>query len=342
MVYWIGFIPKMKKSDMSMRTIVILILVAISSISIMVWSINAGQAAKNAADSGSCLASIQNAALAKKIPHPMKGEPMFALNCPREDDIIKKGDVVVGNKIDQDKAHGIIAENMRRCWEKVGAGKLDPFSDWNDIEDKSICMVCSRMIFDRSLLNFMKDQSTKSGNNVQDVFITNPLPYLYSRTIPNKNMTYFKYLYGTDPKTGLSEEDRAKLQTSIVDHNSLILVRMYKPSERSLFWSVAGTIAAGVLIVAGVVLSPFTGGASLALTAWGIGISTAIFATGVTIAMIAVPDGISNAFGDCPDCEGSGGLMMVPSTINLYEKNVPYENDDGEIENKALCDILIN
>lgn len=347
----------MKKADMSLNTVVVIILMAVVAFFIGMIAYKAGQAAIKGTDDVTCLQSIENAALMKKLPAPALGDPYFALNCPRGETFIKKSDVVENDKVNQKKASSIIAEEMRRCWEKVGAGHIDPFSDWNGVKDQSICMICTRMRYDKSLINFMKEKATKynSGGNskgmqLSDFLITNPLPYLQETPVPGKRFTYFRYFFGSTPENPLTPEEKANLGTSIVDDNTLILVRMYKSDGREWITSRSLIIAGGVaLVVIGIVTSPFTLGTSLSLTVAGVTLvsaTTVVLATvaagAVTAATIIAADASYNAFADCPDCKGQGYIVMVPSTINLYEKYIPYQDKDGNKENKALCDIIVN
>lgn len=329
----------MKKGELSQETLVILLLVALLAAGIIGFSYKAGQAAKDSVHSGNCLASIQAASKTKEVgalPVGQKGDPFLGINCPREDVTLQKKDIVEKGVINQDKAHAFIAEEMKSCWQKVGQGKYDPFSDWNDVEDKSICMICSQIHFDPALKEFMQN-NLKSEADIAKYGITSPLPYLAEKTVPGSDKTYFEYLYGSPFSSELTSEEKEQLQRTLLDDDSLILISMYKGDERvktNWKWLAAG-VGAGLVVGLGMIAALPSGGSSLVLA---IGGAKAILVA-ATFEVSTIMAGYAyNAYRDCPDCGGVGGIKLVPGNKDLYAQDFVEING----EPKALCDIIAN
>ncbi|MEK6951771.1 MAG: hypothetical protein AABX29_02040 [Nanoarchaeota archaeon] len=272
-----------------------------------------------------CKTSIFAAAQTKKIPTITgRGEPLISLKCPRKEIVIKKSQVVEGGKINQDKAAKIIADEMYKCWDKVGAGKIDPFSQW-DVKGESYCLICGYVKFDQALIDFMNQYGEGGKNN--DIYIHSPVDYLKNKNVPNSGITYYEYFY-KERAPVLSNEDLVKLGSTGVLPNSLILVQMYKKEGRST-WKIAIT---GILIVGAIIAGIFTGGAT-----WIVALIV-ITAAGFSTASIVY---IGNeAFADCPDCNAIGGIQLVPPNAELNMKVTV--NLDGKQKEIPFCTKLVN
>ena len=184
-----------------------------------------------------CTTSIRTAALSKNFPSLSgAGKPTVKLDCPRKELVLKKKDIVDGNKINQDKAHQIIADSMLNCWKKVGAGQYDPFSNW-DNEKTSYCMICDTLVFDNDLKEFIN-----SAGNEEELInkrsIHGFLPFLLTRS-PAGSQSYYEFLYGLPrdhsdyPQESDLIEAEENAAKTIVLPGSVVLLQMHKLDSKS-------------------------------------------------------------------------------------------------------------
>lgn len=123
------------------------------------------------------------------------GKKFMSLDCPRETLIIKEADVKKGNFIDENKIDKLLAEEYRKCWYKMGEGKLNAFQKTFLSDGNTACLICTEIEFESKL------SSRKST-------ITTLKDYLTSTDIKNTNMKYSSYIYNDysasllDAKTG--------------------------------------------------------------------------------------------------------------------------------------------
>jgi len=298
-----------------------------------------------------CKTSIAVAAKSKAgIPLIKKaGTPLVRLDCPRGNITMKKEDVVDGNKINQDKAHRIIADSMWSCWDKAGRGKLDPFSNW-ETEGISYCLICDTIDFDEDLKEFMN--SAKTEQEAIDRTIHNPLPYLLTNYHPKfENKTYYEMIYNVPRgyKEYPSKENLTLLETnapkSLVLPGSMTLLQAHKLEARS---SIAAYAGYGFVIVGLVGATMATGGLLLVLTPIAVTTSVGLAALGVGAAGVLIGGvGATSIYSitglpwtDCRDCDIAGGIQLVP-----FDDSLSKEIEIGEGENKytaRLCDIIVN
>lgn len=311
-----------------------------------------------------CQISILKAAQEKKISG---GNVFSRLHCQRDnlgDLVIKKEDVIdeKTEMIDQDKASRIIADAMASCWQMVGEGKIDPFSNWE--KEGSYCMICKTIRFDEELKKYYKESLTdkdKLDKRGEKSFITSPIPYMIkpgNRWLFNQK-NYFEYIYGVkDPNQVFSEEEIDSMEKMIVTDNSVIMLKMYKHNDKDSLATLASygalilgglmVIAGGVLIFTGVgfVIGIPLGAAGKYLMAIG-GVSLLLSAG--TFGGILIFDPVNlNPFSECEDCNGIGSLKIIPAEFDLrQEVTVTYPapiTRGGEeiVEQGAYCDHLIN
>ncbi|MBN1544054.1 hypothetical protein JW898_01175 [Candidatus Woesearchaeota archaeon] len=80
-----------------------------------------------------------------------------AFDCPRKFLKITYEDVEKYRRIDDNLLKTMIAEEMKSCWAKVGAGKLDPFRASSNVNEH-FCMVCSDIVFDPTIIEAAREQ----------------------------------------------------------------------------------------------------------------------------------------------------------------------------------------
>jgi len=314
-----------KSGDMKYGVLVSLIILLVSFVAIFIFTSNFNIFLGEASEDEICRTSILAAAQSKSFLNI--GKSAVSLNCPRKELIIKKKDVVENGVINQNKAHKIIAEEMYRCWNKVGAGQLDPFSNWEG-KGESYCLICSTINFDDELLEYTKTYENYGKNT--NAYIHSPIAYLVNTKIPNSDVTYQEYLYKEKDIPRLTKNDKETIDSTGLLPNSLILVQMYKKDEKSIFsfHSYANAALALGFLVTGL----FTGGLTWIGAASTIGFYTTLAAT-----VISTGD---NVFSACPDCNAIGGVQLVPPNAPLNMKmKVLIDREDKEI---PLCSRIVN
>lgn len=343
------------RKGLTQNVLVSMVVVIVAFIAVYFLAIRQAKTGEEISKDEACRLSVELAAASKKIPSvgeaPGTGRSYVPLNCPRKEILLRYKDVVEDGRLNQDKAHKIIADEMYKCWSKLGEGRLDPFSNW-DTTGESYCMICGAIKFDDKLNKFTEENSDRlTDTNFQNYFITNPLPYLASKAIPigsNKGRTYFEYLW-KDRSPQLTEEHLDAIRNSIVLPNSLILVSMYKKdSKTTTFKWVGYGISAGLLLLpAGIVLAPARFGiaalltrVSLVKTASVMGKILSSSATAKLIGGYTLMSTTGSAFRDCPECNGFGGIVFLSSEDSLNQEIIL--NIDNEERRVPLCTILVN
>ena len=115
------------------------------------------------------------------------------VECATEDIIIKPQDVKrsKNGRIDDDLVKAKIADELYKCWNKVGQGKLDPFRDQlKSFSDRTYCMMCSTIRFSD---DFIKEAETES------YVLQGTLYWMAIHRIPGTDMTYYEYVNGVRP-----------------------------------------------------------------------------------------------------------------------------------------------
>jgi len=308
-----------------------------------------GTNAENVGRDEACRKSIQFASISKKLPSadgPIgTGRSYVPLQCDREDIILKHKDIVEDGKINQNKAHKIIADEMYRCWRKTGEGKIDPFSNW-DLDGESLCMMCGVIRFDDKLKDFIRKKSEQS-TKVNDYMVEGFLPYLMKTQVPYQKVSYYEALYGKKPTVEdlkKAEEDAEKVN-EVISPGSVILVQMYKLESKSTFGTYTRYIIAGVGITAAAItlLFPPT------WPAWGSVLATLapvlIAKATLIVSAYSLFATTADSFKDCPDCNGIGGIHFVPALM-AFDEEIELKYTDKEDNQKTaktkLCTILVN
>jgi len=357
----------MNKKALTQRTLVILIICCVTALLLGFFVASFAKTMKKGNHVELCRQSIALAAQTKKLPTIMgAGRQITPLNCPREDLVIRRGDVVRKGVIDQDRAHKIIADAMAECWYMVGEGKMDPMSNW-DNKGENYCLVCKKIVFDKSLQRFMgahandinltyfteeKGMTEQQANetireNVQKYFINSPDHYIMTTNYKATGKTYYEYLYNEKPGE-LSQEAIDVLQHSIYSPNGLIFLNMYKYEQKTWWGTVAKIVGGLVLAIAGLIFAPFTGGASLSLTFIGVSaLAAGLIVAGIVIGAVvmAITTTVS-AFTHCEECDAVGGISFLHAHLKLSDKiEICKKNCDTynpEMGEAPICTILVN
>ena len=351
---------------MAPKSLTKIILILSAAFIIGVFVMGAGKVITKGGDIENCRTSIIAAAQSKKIPTMTgAGKPLNNLNCPRQEFILYKKDIVENGEINQDKAHKRIADAMAECWYMVGEGKMDPFSNWDD-KNKNYCLLCKTIKFDKKLERFILSHTNdlnhtylmeKKGiseteakdiakENIPKYMVTTEKLYLTEHNTKHSDKTYYEYLFNEEPPE-ISEDVRSQLEYELFIPGSTIFINMYRYKVKNTFWKIAGVVGAVVLVVGGVILSPFTGGASISLTVLGSSVLGGII---TTLAIVGAGVGIGYATADkafeaCEDC-GIGGIQLLPPYIPFSEEQqICVEDcttDDPEYKEVPYCSLIVN
>ena len=319
-----------KKGDMQYNVITSLLLILVAFVVIfLLQSQLFAEITGNESDI-ICKTSIEAAARSKNLPTlGGTGIPTVRLDCPSKELIIQKSDVVEGDRIDQEKANTIIADAMLSCWKKVGAGKIDPFSNW-DNEKKSYCLLCDNIVFDEELVNFIK--SAKDDNErLEKRSIKGLTDFLIMRSPKAGQKSYYEQLYG------ITQLVSDKKENNIIVPGSVILVQMHKLESKSGETYTYGLIFGGALVVIGIGGAFFTGGASLVGAAAILGYGTVAGVGAYDLFSVA-----ETAFSECKECNAIGGVALLPAEASFQEKIVINDKQGKELYKSNRCDIMVN
>jgi hypothetical protein len=219
-----------------------------------------------------------------------------------------------------------IADKMVECWDTYGKGDLELFNT----KDNSYCVVCSRLTFDK------KTELPEFSN------------YLNSNLAPLKKRSYMEYLSGVRienyEKSVYDNTDLNKFDTISTKEPLAVMFVMGKEAfpggkvegtkltttpEGFAIGSAAGVttgITLGVLLVAGAISCPVTGGAGCAL-------SVAVIAT---ITGGAAGAGIGYMIGSDRSADWDARIVLWPYD-KLDEMQCTYmEGKTGELEIKEV------
>ena len=337
-----------KKGDnLTYGTIVTLIVVLVVAAIIFLWITKGGSEVQEKLSDDKCTASIQGAASSKRFPSLSGvGRPTVKLDCPRKELTITKSDIAAGNKIDQEKAQQIIADAMLSCWKKVGSGEIDPFANW-DNEKTSYCLICDELVFDDNLKEFINSAKTKE--ELFEKSIHNPLPFILAKSPINEDKTYYELLYKI-PRGSKNYPTKAQLDElnkpearSIVAPGSVVLLQMHKLEAKSSVTYYAGaaligTAALGAIVLTGGLAAIPMVGLSSGLLIAGAGGAAALASTIGATAIFAIT---GSPFSDCKECNGIGGIYLVPAEQSFSEKIKLKDANNQEYE-ATLCNQVIN
>lgn len=353
-------------------TLISIMLVIAALIPISFFTYNALNQQKEQVGMKACQLSILNAANQKKFT---SGKVYTPLNCQRNklgELVIRKKDVVgPDDKINQRAASKIIAETMAECWQMIGEGKRDPFSNWDS--EGSYCMICKTIRFDDDLKEYFKESLTDKKvlkKRGEDAFILSPIPYMMQEK--NKwrenNQNYFEYIYGVSPREAskiFTKEDIDKMNSTFVDEGTMIMLKLYKFNDKDAIATIAtwgAAIVGVVLLVVGVVLTftgvgaavgvPLSSGGATLLKIAGVSLavgSVLLATSGVNLIGVTFFDPVNlNPMSECTECNGIGSIKLVPPTFNLrqeWQVTYPEEitgTDEEIVESGPYCKHLIN
>lgn len=136
----------------------------------------------------------------------------------------------------QSEINMFIAREMADCWEMMGAGKIQIFAREFELSKLTKkCSVCSRIAFDDTI-------KTKIDK------VNGLETYLMNYNVPNKNISYFEFLFRTNKKISLKKDEFSTNQKAIV------FVEFAK--SEAILKTYGGLMAVGSGIIGGVLLGP--------------------------------------------------------------------------------------
>jgi len=336
-----------KIATISMLTAIVLILFASIFLIRGATSIYNSITSKNATEV--CKNSIKLAANSKRLPSQDIGigDSHFSLNCPRQELVIKKKQIVEDGTINQKKFHKIISDEMAKCWHMAGSGKLDPFSNWEK-EGKTYCLICKSIVFEDSLNKFIQDNLPPiTDSTPHDDYLMEQIK-LYHPTDPQmfiktqyfkEGVTYFEYLYGEPPILNEEElQQMDKLNAMPFYDGSSIIIRMYKGDTKSTSsrWGVKSSMMVAGVSTA-VLQLPF---ADKFINKVGTSLRLAQVA-GVAISGL----GLRAAFDDCPSCQARGGILYISPYTRFSDKisMATTTSTNQQLESDVpICSIIVN
>ncbi len=213
----------------------------------------------------------------------------------------------------KEDVYEFLANDMYDCWWMYGEGKVDYLGevDWTS---NSYCSICSQIVFDESVKKIFADNGGKLSKD--DFYKT----YL-TKNIPGKQTTYSEYLLGTknpddyltqyNIETSSGEQTVGATSWGNTDlDKTQILIMSIKSEVSTTAWVLTGAAVVGA-ITAGVLLTPFTLGASL------------VSAVGAVIVIGgATAGGVAGGVLVAPMIKGSSGRAFnPPSLMEFKSKN---------------------
>ncbi len=294
-----------------------------------------------------CEKAIQLAATTKNLPSFKeaigKGQPYFAIGgpCQRKKIVLKHDSLVSNGLLNQDAAHQLLADEVYKCWKKVGAGKIDPFSNWGN-DGESYCLICGVVEFDAKLRKFLDTKKKENG-----IGITSPIYYLMTHEVPDPKMkgkSYWEFLYNKKPELTQIDLEKINQNKQFVEEGLAIVVSMYKPDAKSLNWNKAGQYGGlgAVVVGAGVISVLATGGIALLPIIGGGALAGSILAGGALLTgggYIAYKS-FTSAFSECPTCQGIGALSLL-NVDEAFTKGIEI-TVNGQTETVKLCTRPVN
>jgi len=210
-----------KKALLSLNSLIALILILLAGAVILYFVFIYSLDLSVASNVEACRESILIASQSKRVGNA----PLFPLNCPRKDLIIKKEDIVEDNQIVQKKARKIIADAMAECFYMVGEGKVDPFSNFDHI-GMGLCLVCKKIKFDESLKSFIEDYKDSSEFDPDEHTIKFTPEFLLNNIMPGTSETYAKYIYNVEDS--FDENVILYLFVGEIKNNAVIVMSLMK------------------------------------------------------------------------------------------------------------------
>ena len=355
-----------KKSAVEATTLVLYIILIATTLALAGAVTTYSKLASKDAKKKACEWDIMKAYYSKKVPAAKnlftRGHRQTALtNCQRDklgQLIIRYDDIVERGVINQKKASRIIVDEMIDYWKMVGAGKIDPFSNWEEV-DKSYCFVSPTIKLEDRLMNFIKKgneeltklvknesrQATEDELSKYNILAFNE--YIATERVSKDGPTIEEFFYKTKSSSLTQNIIKSEMQkedaqgTMLFSPDSAILIRMYKFEKKSKVKFFLGLVGGGILVIGGAVVLLFTWwtgvGAGLGAFLIKLGIGVGVAAVGV---FILIPTA-QYAFDDCiPECNAVGGIGILPPEVP-FNTEIPVYIDDNK-KQKPICDLIVN
>ena len=217
-----------KKGDMTISTVVYVILIILGFIIILgVFYLIYNQLSwSGVVDRTSCKESIF---LRSNLPGFGGTKELVPLKCKTQKVCVTSG--IFGGKCkefeglqgvtklkvkNKEEIEQFIARDIVDCWQTMWEGKVSLFSQWvaESYGFGSVyptCLICSRIAFDKETL-------AKSGINLDDI---NVMKYMMTHQIPDKKISYYSYIAGEEGK--IFVKDNAEISNLQFDHEGNLI-----------------------------------------------------------------------------------------------------------------------
>jgi hypothetical protein len=233
-----------KKAEFSIMVAVIITLAV--GLSLLVIGYQMSKKSKDMDDDEKCRLSIFANAQISKARQASSGLMDFpvAFECPRKPLKIDLEDVEKYDRIDDDLFKTVIAEEVKACWSKVGAGKLDPFKASTNVNEH-FCLVCTEFYLDSELEEQMRRQRYN---------MTGFQYWIAGHKLPGLKTSLYEFVQGKRPTPELLESLKASETSpdSMMDFTSqkyvvVWRVEKWEPGRWEGVGMVAGAALLGVL-----------------------------------------------------------------------------------------------
>jgi hypothetical protein len=275
-------ILRSKRADFNVLLAIIITLVVGIIIIALGYQINKNS--KDVNDDEKCRLSIFTNHVMGKVKKESKvvGFPV-AFECPRKRLKIELADVEKYGKIDDDLFKQAIAEEMKACWAKVGAGKLDPFRTTHDTVDATFCLVCDEIV----IANDLQEQMKK-----ENYWMRGFQYWIAKNKLPGIKTTLYEFISGTKPTEEVLrqlkvEENSDKSAFNLIGNRYIVAWRVQK-YEPGMWDRIKGAVVGAVVYVGAVVAGAVVGVVTLGT---GIVASAAIIGAGVGLGVTMMSEG---------------------------------------------------
>jgi hypothetical protein len=330
-------ILRSKRADFNVLLAIIITLVVGIIIIALGYQINKNS--KDVNDDEKCRLSIFTNHVMGKVKKESKvvGFPV-AFECPRKRLTIDLAAVEKYGRIDDDLFKQAIAEEMKACWAKVGAGKLDPFRVTHGTVDDSFCLVCDEIVLDDDL----QKQMTKEN------YIMKGFQYwIAAHKLPGIKTSLYEFVSGTKPTEEIlrnlkSVENNPESAFNLLGNRYIVVWRVQK-YEPGLFRKIGAAVTGAVVAVAGVALA----GVSLGTLS---GVAVAAVGAGAGLMVNSVGEGGAQLNEQVLVMPEDRLSYVAPYTAEDYGKMaasliggpLTYFLDATRVEPKEFCGQMIN
>lgn len=303
------------------------IVVVVIGLLLLVIGYQMEKKSKSIKDSEKCLLSVfANDQLSKINKAKKIGEFKVSYECPRESLRIELDDVEKYNRIDDTLMKTKLAEGMRSCWSKTGAGKLDPFKSSGAV-DQTFCMVCSDVIFDSSLVAKAKKESPE--------YKVKGLQYwVAANKLHGMKTSLYEYFTGKRPSTSdissLKASENSEQSKLNLDKKYVIIWRTEKLEVD--WWAKAGLVVGVIIPVVGIFTLPTqinTVGAMIHSDYAGSGAGTSDFGAGLCL-------------GTYKEEESSSKLAQEVCLVPEDTLSTKFDFEGKGKQTKEFCTLMIN